>query len=74
MSQDTNPTTELFLSACQECGIEKNEDYNGEKLFGASVSQTNTFKGVRCGTGVSYLMTAAKRPNLTYVMLCYVDE
>ena len=66
----SNPThaSELnnrFISACEENGVPRNDDYNGREQAGAHILQRTIWKGERCSAAKAYLTPALQRNNLT---------
>jgi len=59
------PFATAFVEACKECGIPKNQDYNGENQEGASPFQFTIKNGLRHSTASAFLKPILKRPNLT---------
>jgi choline dehydrogenase len=59
-----DPLCEAFIKAAMECGIPRNDDFNGAEQEGVGYHQTTTRNGRRCSTAVGYLRPALKRPNL----------
>ncbi|KAJ3104681.1 hypothetical protein HDU97_008957 [Phlyctochytrium planicorne] len=79
-----NRMSHMFVEACAKIGLGKQSryrkdergnmvgvDYNGEDIYGAGVSQTTAYKGVRCDTATAFLASIMDpnskgyRPNLT---------
>jgi choline dehydrogenase len=54
---------EAFISAGQEAGIIRNDDFNGADQEGVGYYQMTERNGLRCSTAVAYLRDAEKRPN-----------
>jgi choline dehydrogenase len=66
--RDFDPLSNAFLSACEQAGSTRREDYNdGRSYEGTFYSQYSTRRGFRSSTAVAYLRPAMKRPNLTVV-------
>ncbi|CAE7500720.1 unnamed protein product [Symbiodinium sp. CCMP2592] len=63
----SEPTCQLFLDACSQCGIPTNPDYNGLLQEGAAMVQANVKDGLRYDTATAYLYKtgAMNRQNLT---------
>lgn len=59
------PFASAFLAGCQEIGIPKNEDYNGEKQEGCGFFQFTIKDGKRHSTASAFLKPALSRKNLT---------
>ncbi len=55
---------EAFISACEEVGIPRTDDFNGENQEGVSYFQQTAHKGRRCSSAVAYLKPARGRKNL----------
>jgi choline dehydrogenase len=60
-----NPTSEVFINACQELGYPYTEDFNGPNMHGAGWHHVNIKDGKRHSAAVAYLLPALQRPNLT---------
>ncbi|MBN3725349.1 GMC family oxidoreductase N-terminal domain-containing protein [Burkholderia sp. Ac-20379] len=61
----THYLTKAWLRACQELGINFNEDFNSGKQAGCGLYQTTTRDGKRCSAAKAYLYPARHRKNLT---------
>jgi choline dehydrogenase len=59
-----NELIEAFIRGAAECGIARNDDFNGAVQEGAGYYQLTTARGLRCSTAKAYLAPARKRPNL----------
>ncbi len=59
-----SPYAKAFVKACQEIGIKKNEDYNGETQTGVSPLQFNIKNGKRHSAVDAFLKPILKRKNL----------
>ncbi|HEX2940893.1 MAG TPA: choline dehydrogenase [Rhodopila sp.] len=62
-----DPICEAFIEAAAECGIPRNDDFNGGTQEGVGYHQTTTRNGRRCSTAVGYLRPAMSRPNLRVI-------
>ena len=58
---------EAFTRACEQVGIPRNADYNGEKQFGVSPAQVTQKNGERWNAARAYLHANTDRPNLTVI-------
>lgn len=64
------PITHAFVQAADECGIRRNDDFNGEEQEGAGLYQVTQFhtgdkRGERCSAAAAYLHpVTAQRSNL----------
>jgi choline dehydrogenase len=64
------PRTELcdaYIAACEQAGIPRNDDFNGEVQEGAGYFQVTSWKGRRNSTARAYLKPARRRSNLRVV-------
>ena len=59
------PFANAFVNACVQCGIAKNNDYNGERLEGAGLFQFTIKDAKRCSGVDAFLKPVMGRPNLT---------
>ena len=55
----------VFIEACEETGIPRNIDYNGEEQLGASLLQFTIKKNKRHSAASAFLKPAMRRKNLT---------
>ena len=55
---------DAVISAGNELGIPRNDDFNGATQEGVGYYHLNTRRGWRCSTAVAYLRPARGRPNL----------
>lgn len=65
------PITSAFIDACVTNGLDRNDDFNGNKQDGAGLYQVTHFhgekQGQRCSAAAAYLHPVEDRPNLTIV-------
>lgn len=61
---EPHPLCDAFISAAQESGYPRNDDFNGAEQEGAGYFQATARNGRRCSTAVGYLAPARKRANL----------
>jgi choline dehydrogenase len=59
-----NPLSAVFVDAAVQCGLPRNEDFNGDVQEGAGFYQVTQRRGRRCSAAVAYLRPAAARRNL----------
>jgi choline dehydrogenase len=59
--------SEEFVQACEEIGIPRNRDFNGDKQEGAGFYQVTQKRGVRVSHATAYLLPVLHRPNLTVI-------
>jgi choline dehydrogenase len=50
-----NPLSEVFVEACAQVGIRRNDDFNGAEQDGAGFYQVNQRRGRRCSAADAYL-------------------
>ena len=60
-----NVLSEVFLKAAEECGLPRNDDFNGESQRGFGYYQVTQRDGSRCSTASGYLDPIKGRSNLT---------
>ncbi len=65
---------EAYIHACDELGIPRSADFNGERQEGAGYFQLTTRRGRRCSSAVAYLHPIKHRPNLTVVTNALVSR
>lgn len=63
-AKSPSPLSRIFLEACEECGIPRNEDYNGANQSGAGMLQYTIKKNKRQSTAVAFLFPVLYRKNL----------
>ncbi|RIW18884.1 choline dehydrogenase [Algoriphagus lacus] len=61
------PFASAFVAGCQEIGIPRNEDYNGEKQEGCGFFQFTIKNGKRHSTAAAFLKPVLSRKNLKVV-------
>jgi len=60
-----NPLTHAFVKACEEIGIQRNDDFSGPQQDGAGYYQVTQKQGRRHSAAAAYIKPIAYRPNLT---------
>lgn len=60
-----NPLSAVFVDAAAECGLARNDDFNGSAQEGAGFYQVTQRAGRRCSAAVAYLNPARSRRNLS---------
>lgn len=65
--QTPNPLSNTFVDACEQAGIPRNNDFNGENLEGAGLFQVTIKDGQRSSAAVAFLHPVMDRSNLTVV-------
>jgi choline dehydrogenase len=69
-----NVITPAFVEAGVEAGLERNEDFNGERQDGVGMYQVTQRGGLRASAAVAYLHPADERDNLTVMPFMRVDR
>jgi choline dehydrogenase len=62
-----HPLCDAFITACEQAGLPRTDDFNGASQEGAGYFQLTTRKGRRWSTARGYLAPARKRSNLAVV-------
>jgi choline dehydrogenase len=60
----THELIEAFIAAAGQCGVPRNDDFNGAVQEGAGYYQLTTWNGLRSSTATAYLKPARRRSNL----------
>ena len=68
------PLAEVFIEACIEQGMLRNNDFNGEIQDGAGLFQFTIRNQKRCSTSVAFLQPIIKRKNLTILTQAQVSK
>jgi choline dehydrogenase len=63
---EPHPLCEAFITAAQQAGFPRNDDFNGSTQEGAGYFQLTARNGRRWSTAVGYLRQARRRPNLAW--------
>ena len=63
----THEIVEAYINACDQIGIPRTADFNGEEQEGVGYFQLTTRNGFRCSSAVAYLHPIKYRPNLNVV-------
>lgn len=71
---DPHPTSEMFIEAARACGLNQNQDFNGETQRGAGLYHVTQQDGQRCSSAAAYIKPVLDRPNLTVETLAHVTE
>src|SRR6185312_6708361 len=64
---EPHPLCEAFITACEQAGLPRTDDFNGASQEGAGYFQLTTRKGRRWSTARGYLAQARKRHKLAVV-------
>ncbi|MET0592289.1 MAG: GMC family oxidoreductase N-terminal domain-containing protein, partial [Polyangiaceae bacterium] len=59
-----NPMSRSFVTACEQVGIRRNDDFNSGTQDGAGIYQVTQKRGRRWSAAHAFLFPAMKRPNL----------
>jgi choline dehydrogenase len=68
------PYQDAFIEACQNHGLEYNQDYNGKNQAGVSNFQFTISKGVRQSTAQAFILPVSKHPLLKIFTECHVNK
>lgn len=68
------PYNQVFLNALTEIGIERIDNVNADKVFGAVDVQANYWNGRRQSTAKAFLIPASKRKNLHIIYNAEVQK
>ncbi len=64
VARDCHPLCEAYLRACEEIGLARIADFNGERQEGVGLYQITARDGLRMSAARAYLRPAMKRTNL----------
>lgn len=71
----TNPLSETFIEAAQQCGHRRNDDFNGAEQEGFGTFKVFQKDGERCSNARGYLTDEVRnRPNLTILTGAHVTQ
>jgi len=59
-----SPLSELFIAACEQAGIIRNDDYNGAEFSGSHMYQRTALNGSRCSAAKAFITPQKHRSNL----------
>ena len=62
---DRNPTNDAMISAFEQYGLARNDDFNGEQQEGTGLYHVTMKGGKRCSTAAAFLVPARGRQNLS---------
>ena len=74
LRKEYNKSTYAFIEACNENGLNFNEDYNGERQEGSSFLQFTIDKNIRQSTYETFLKPISERKNLTIKTKIFVKK
>ena len=69
-----DPLTEAFLTAGEQAGYHRTDDFNGENQEGFAYYESTIKDAKRCSTAVAYIKPALKRKNLTVISGAHVTR
>ena len=64
---EPHPLADAWLAAADECGYQRNPDFNGARQEGFGYNQWTMRKGLRSSAATAYLRPARRRGNLTVI-------
>jgi len=62
-----SPINEVYLQACEQTGLPRTDDYNGEQQLGCGPTQAMQAGGERCSAAKAYITPHLGRNNLTVI-------
>jgi len=65
---------DAFRDAAEQTGIAKVDDFNGGDNAGCGYFEVNQRRGIRWNTAKAFLKPAMRRPNLTIMTGCHVEQ
>lgn len=65
---------EVFLQACEQTGLPRTPDYNGEQQLGCGPTQAMQTQGERCSAAKAYITPHLGRSNLTVITHAQTDR
>jgi len=71
---DPHPSSEMFIEAAESCGLDRNQDINGETQLGAGLYHVTQRDGKRCSSAAAYIKPVLDRENLTVQTRAHVTE
>ncbi|MDH4480326.1 MAG: choline dehydrogenase [Rhodoferax sp.] len=69
-----SPINEVFLQACEQTGLPRTPDYNGEQQLGCGPTQAMQAEGERCSAAKAYISPHLARSNLTVITQAHTDK
>ena len=69
-----SPINEVFLQACEQTGLPRTADYNGEQQLGCGPTQAMQADGERCSAAKAYITPYLSRANLTVVTGAHTER
>jgi len=64
----------MFIEAAESCGLDRNQDINGETQLGAGLYHVTQRDGKRCSSAAAYIKPVLDRENLTVQTRAHVTE
>ena len=69
-----SPINEVFLQACEQVGLPRTADYNGEHQLGCGPTQAMQADGERCSAAKAFITPYLSRANLTVVTGAHTER
>jgi len=69
-----SPINEVFLQACEQVGLPRTADYNGEQQLGCGPTQAMQADGERCSAAKAFITPYLSRANLTVVTGAHTER
>ena len=69
-----SPINEVFLQACEQTGLPRTPDYNGEQQLGCGPTQAMQANGERCSAAKAFITPYMGRSNLTVITQAHTER
>ena len=69
-----SPINDVFLQACEQTGLPRTADYNGEQQLGCGPTQAMQAGGERCSAAKAFITPYLNRANLTVVTGAHTER
>jgi choline dehydrogenase-like flavoprotein len=69
-----SPINEVFLQACEQTGLPRTPDYNGEQQLGCGPTQAMQANGERCSAAKAFITPYMGRSNLTIITEAHTER
>ena len=69
-----SPINEVFLQACEQTGLPRTPDYNGEQQLGCGPTQAMQAHGERCSAAKAFITPYMGRSNLTVITQAHTER
>jgi choline dehydrogenase len=69
-----SPLNEVFFQACEQTGLPRTPDYNGEQQLGCGPTQAMQANGERCSAAKAFITPHLGRSNLTVITQAHTER